>query len=108
MPYTNVNDIGDLDDIYAFIETRKALPRAMTRARKANDGNKATDVAETLAAIIDAELAIDTLGRSSYWLLTNTLKISSSEADFIEWIFDQNLDPPHYSILEEALEAYRD
>ena len=106
MAYIDVNELGDLDDILTFINSRGKLPRHMTRSRKAEDLNKAIDSAGTLAAIIDAELAIDSLGRSPSYLLTVTHRISSAEAKFIEWILERDSDFKGAATLAYALKAY--
>ena len=106
MPYIDVNDLGDLDDIHTFIRGRGKLPRHMTRSRKAEDLKKAIDSAGTLAAMIDAEMAIDPYGRSSSYLLTGPQRISSAEAKFIEWILEKDDTFYGAGTLEEALRAF--
>lgn len=106
MPYTDVNNLGSMEDIQALIATRQALPRAMTRARKQEDIRRGIDVAGTLAAIIDAELAIDPYGRSPSYLLSGPQRISSSEAHFIDWFLHKKTDQPWVGTLKQARECY--
>lgn len=108
MAYIDVNDLGGLDEILAFIKGRGKLPRHMTQSRKAEDLKKAIDSAGTLAAMIDAEMAIDSYGRSPNYLLTGPQRISPAEAKFIEWVLERDDTFEGAGTLEQALKAYRD